>query len=141
MHALAEPPVSPTVVGAEDRDEAVVVLDQRRVVVRLRDGETILVGGSPSYEDALVLAQKTILKLADVGEGEWPMLGDRFINPDAIVSVDVSSAGRSSPDDEGAAGLSPGLRLVPPREPPPRERLCSPHAGRSAAARGLRRQL
>ena len=87
MHALAEPPVSPTVVGSEERD--VRVLDQRRVVVRLRDGETILVGGSPSYEDALVLAQKTILKLADVSQGEWPMLGDRFINPDAIVSVDV----------------------------------------------------
>ena len=89
MHALAEPPVSPTVIGAEDRDGPKPVLDQRRVVVRLRDGETILVGGSPSYEDALVLAQKTILKLADVHEGEWPMLGDRFINPDAIVSVDV----------------------------------------------------
>ena len=87
MHALAEPPVSPTVVGTEERDAR--VLDQRRVVVRLRDGETILVGGSPSYEDALVLAQKTILKLADVRDGEWPMLGDRFINPDAIVSVDV----------------------------------------------------
>jgi len=87
MHALAEPPVSPTVVGGEGRDA--LVLDQRRVVVRLRDGETILVGGSPSYEDALVLAQRTILKLADVSQGEWPMLGDRFINPDAIVSVDV----------------------------------------------------
>ena len=92
MHALAEPPVSeppisPSIVGAEER--ATPALDQRRVVVRLRDGETILVGGSPTYEDALVLAQKTILKLADVGEGEWPMLGDRFVNPDAIVSVDV----------------------------------------------------
>ena len=87
MHALAEPPVSPTVVGTEDRDG--LGLGQRRVVVRLRDGETILIGGSPSYEDALVLAQKTILELADVGKGEWPMLGDRFINPDAIVSVDV----------------------------------------------------
>ena len=87
MHALAEPPVSPTIIGAEERDRP--ALEQRRVVVRLRDGETILVGGSPSYEDALVLAQKTILKLADVADGEWPMLGDRFINPDAIVSVDV----------------------------------------------------
>jgi hypothetical protein len=87
MHALAEPPVSPTPVGADERVRT--TLDQRRVVVRLRDGETILVGGSPSYEDALVLAQKTILELGDVGEGEWPMLGDRFINPDAIVSVDV----------------------------------------------------
>ena len=35
-----------------------------------------------------MLAQKTITKL-EVREGEWPMLGDRFINPDAIVSVDV----------------------------------------------------
>ena len=87
MHALAEPPVSPTVIGAEER--VVIAVDQRRVVVRLRDGETILIGGSPNYEDALVLAQKTILKLADVAAGEWPMLGDRFINPDAIVSVDV----------------------------------------------------
>ena len=95
MHALAEPPVSPTVVGTEDRDghglgqRVAVAVDQRRVVVRLRDGETILIGGSPSYEDALVLAQKTILELADVSKGEWPMLRDRFINPDAIVSVDV----------------------------------------------------
>ena len=87
MHALAEPPVSPTVVGTEDRDG--LGLGQRRVVVRLRDGETILIGGSPSYEDALVLAQKTIFELADVAKGEWPMLRDRFINPDAIISVDV----------------------------------------------------
>ena len=36
-----------------------------------------------------MLAQKTIAELGDVREGEWPMLGDRFINPDAIVSVDV----------------------------------------------------
>jgi hypothetical protein len=85
MHAFAEPPLSPTPVGAAARSAP---LDQRRVVIRLRDGETILVGGAPSYEEALVLAQKTITKL-EVREGEWPMLGDRFINPDAIVSVDV----------------------------------------------------
>jgi hypothetical protein len=89
MHAVAEPPVSPTVIGAEQR--AARVLDQRRVVVRLADGEAILIGGSASYEEGLVLAQKTILELADVAEGEWPMLGDRFINPTAIVSVDVLS--------------------------------------------------
>ena len=86
MHDFAEPPLSPTPVGAAARSAP---LDQRRVVVRLRDGETILVGGAPSYERALVLAHKTIAGLADVKDGEWPMLGDRFINPDAIVSVDV----------------------------------------------------
>jgi hypothetical protein len=88
MHVVSEPPVSPVVVGAAAEPPR-TQLDQRRVVIRLRDGETILVGGAPTYEDALVLAQKTILKLEDVAENEWPMLGDRFVNPDAIVSVDV----------------------------------------------------
>jgi hypothetical protein len=88
MHAFTEPPVSPTLVGLEAVPAPAPVLDQRRVVVRLRDGETILIGGAPSYERALVLAQKTILKLEPGGNG-WPMFGDRFVNPDAIVSVDV----------------------------------------------------
>jgi hypothetical protein len=85
-HAYVEPPVSPATVGTHATPAP--QLDQRRVVIRLRDGETILVGGAPSYERALVLAQKTITDLT-AREGEWPMLGDRFINPDAIVSVDV----------------------------------------------------
>ena len=84
---VSEPPVSPATIGADA--PTTLHLDQRRVVVRLRDGEMILVGGAPSYEDALVLAQKTILKLSDAKDDAWPMLEDRFINPDAIVSVDV----------------------------------------------------
>ena len=87
MHALSEPPVSPAPVGGFAATAP--RLDQRRVVIRLRDGETILVGGAPNYERALVLAQKTIAQLSEVRDGEWPMLGDRFVNPDAIVSVDV----------------------------------------------------
>lgn len=87
MHALSEPPVSPAPVGGFPA--APPRPDQRRVVIRLRDGETILVGGAPNYERALVLAHKTIAQLCEVREGEWPMLGDRFVNPDAIVSVDV----------------------------------------------------
>ena len=86
MHAVSEPPVSPTLVGVAA--VPATPLDQRRVVVRLSDGESILIGGAPTYERALVLAQKTILEL-DVEEGEWPLLSDRFLNPEAIVSVDV----------------------------------------------------
>lgn len=86
MDLVDEPPISPTTVG--DYSRKAPIADQRRVVIRLRDGETILIGGAPSYEEALVLAQSTILRL-DAPEGEWPMLGDRFINPNAIVSVDV----------------------------------------------------
>jgi hypothetical protein len=86
MDLVGEPPVSPETVGDYSRKAP---LDQRRVVVRLLDGENILIGDAPSYEAALVLAQRTILKVEDVRSDEWPMIGDRFINPDAIVSVDV----------------------------------------------------
>jgi hypothetical protein len=55
MHTLSEPPVSPAPVGAFA--PAAPRPDQRRVVIRLRDGETILVGGARDYERALVLAR------------------------------------------------------------------------------------
>ncbi len=85
MHVLAEPPVSPASVG-----QAAVPPghDQRRVVIRLRDGETIQFGAAPNLERALVLARETVASL-DVPDGEWPFVRDRFLRPDAIVSVDV----------------------------------------------------
>ena len=62
MHALCRTTCQP---DHRRRGYAVLApqLDQRRVVIRLRDGETILVGGAPTYERALVLAQKTITEL------------------------------------------------------------------------------
>jgi hypothetical protein len=86
MHALAEPPVSPPLSApTPDRPPG---HDQRRVVIRLRDGESIQVGAAPNLDAAMALARQTIASL-DVPEGEWPFLRDRFIRPDAIVSVDV----------------------------------------------------
>jgi len=85
MHALAEPPVSPTPAGQPSTPPG---HDQRRVVIRLRDGETIQVGAATTREGAVALARETIARL-DVPEGEWPFIRDRFIRPDAIVSVDV----------------------------------------------------
>lgn len=85
MHVLAEPPLSPAPVG---RSAAPPGHDQRRVVIRLRDGETIQVGAAPTLERALALARETIAGL-DVPGGEWPFVRDRFLRPDAIVSVDV----------------------------------------------------
>ena len=60
----------------------------RRIAVRLRDGELVHVGVARGREEAVELARKTI-KLLEAPEGEWPQIGDRFIRPDAIVSVDV----------------------------------------------------
>ena len=87
MHALAEPPVSPSPVGGH-APSAPPGHDQRRVVIRLRDGETIQVAAAPTLERALELARETVKSL-DVPDWEWPFVRDRFLRPDAIVSVDV----------------------------------------------------
>ena len=85
-HALIEPPVSPPLAVAPP--PAVPGAEQRRIVVRLVDGETILVGMAPTLERGTQLAREWIDRL-DAPDGEWPRVGDRFIRPDAIVSVDV----------------------------------------------------
>ena len=86
MHALSEPPVSPPL--AVEPPQPTPGAEQRRVVIRLRDGETILIGMAPTLERATAVARDWIGRLT-VPEGEWPQVGDRFIRPDAIVSVDV----------------------------------------------------
>jgi hypothetical protein len=59
-----------------------------RVVVRLVDGESVQIGVAPNRDGALSLARRTIAELEN-RDGEWPLIGDRLLNPEAIVSVDV----------------------------------------------------
>ncbi|HWH05275.1 MAG TPA: hypothetical protein VNT23_02425 [Gaiellaceae bacterium] len=88
MSALAEPPLSPPSASPSQPAPAPSLADQRKVVVRLSDGETILVGMAPSRERATALARAWIDRLS-LPEGEWPQIGERFVRPEAIVSVDV----------------------------------------------------
>lgn len=60
----------------------------RRVVVRLTDGEVVQVGTAPNRDSALVLARSVISELEEP-RGEWPIVGDRLLSPESIVSVDV----------------------------------------------------
>jgi hypothetical protein len=61
-----------------------------RVVVRLVDGESVQIGVAPNRDGARSLARRTIAEL-ETRDGEWPLIGDRLLNPEAIVSVDVVS--------------------------------------------------
>jgi hypothetical protein len=89
VEIVPEPPVSPPSPGFSERAPAPGEnASQRRVVIRLSDGETILIGTASSHERALELARATIEKL-DLPVGEWPLVNDRFLRPDSIVSVDV----------------------------------------------------
>lgn len=60
----------------------------RRVVIRLTDGGEVQVGTAPNLNGALALARAVIAEIDDPG-GEWPLVGDRLLCPDAVVSVDV----------------------------------------------------
>ena len=89
VEIVPEPPAGPTSPGFSERAPAPGELaDQRRVVIRLSDGETILIGNASSHERALELARATIERL-DLPVGEWPLVNDRFLRPESIVSVDI----------------------------------------------------
>jgi hypothetical protein len=59
----------------------------RVVVIRLMDGQTLHVGSAPNRESAVTFAKSVIADYERTGE--WPLVGNRLIHPDAIVSVDV----------------------------------------------------
>ena len=60
----------------------------RRVVVRMSDGEVLQVGTAPNRDSALVLARTVIAEIQEP-RGEWPLVGERMLRPESIVSVDV----------------------------------------------------
>ena len=60
----------------------------RRVVARMTDGEVVQIGTAPNRDSALVLARTVIAEIEEP-RGEWPLVGDRMIKPESIVSVDV----------------------------------------------------
>lgn len=64
----------------------------RRVVVRLIDSDVVQVGTAPNRDSAMVLARSVIAEL-DHPAGEWPMVGNRLLRPDSVLSVDVLVTG------------------------------------------------
>ena len=67
--------------------------DVRRVVIRVRSGEEIEVGRADARERAVRIARETIQLIEDAQHAdEWPLVGDRYLRPDAIISVDIQRA-------------------------------------------------
>lgn len=74
-----------------DRSNVWSPSELRRVVVRMLDGEVLQVGTAPNRDSAFVLA-RTVISEIEEPSGEWPLVGDRLLRPESIVSVDVLSA-------------------------------------------------
>lgn len=73
-----------------------------RVVARLVDGDRLWIGSFAEIGDANVSARDTVAYLSALNQNEWPLFGERFIRPDAIVSIDVvtDSVGGAAHADE-----------------------------------------
>ena len=60
----------------------------RRVVIRLAGGELVQVGTAPNRESAMTLARSVIAEILEPS-GEWPLVNNRLLQPESIVSIDV----------------------------------------------------
>lgn len=60
----------------------------RRIVIRLADGDVVQAGTAANLDGAKTLAND-LMREIDHPVGEWPQIGDRRINPAAVISVDV----------------------------------------------------
>ena len=83
MALLEYPPSTPL-----DRTGQWTPSELRRVVVRMNDGEVLQIGTAPNRDSALVLARTVIAEIEEP-RGEWPLVGDRMLKPESIISVDV----------------------------------------------------
>ena len=56
------------------------------------DGEVLQVGAAPNRDGALALARSVVAEL-ERPAGEWPLVGDRLVRPESVLSVDVLRVG------------------------------------------------
>jgi hypothetical protein len=70
------------------------------VLVRLTDGDVVLVGRFAEVDEAKECAEGLVESLGD-GERRWPFVSGRFLRPGAIVSIDINENG---PKWTGSAG-------------------------------------
>ncbi len=87
MATLDHPPVTP-------RDHLVDwrPSELRRVVVRLVGDDVVQVGTAPNRDSALILARSVIAEIDDAS-GDWPLVGNRLLRPESVLSVDLVTAG------------------------------------------------
>ena len=60
-----------------------------RVVLRLRDGDRVDVGEFENEFRAEEEARSIVRRLAVASASDWPLFGNRFVRPEAVVSIDL----------------------------------------------------
>lgn len=66
------------------------LLGPRRVVVQVRDSEPIVISEVETRKEAVALAERVVEAVDQAAaSGDWAELVDRFVRPEAVVSIDV----------------------------------------------------
>jgi len=90
MHEIHAVPVAPAL---ESHDEFDGSAGERRVVLRMTDGETVELRRMSDEDEAVAFAREAVRRIAAAEQtGEWPELDGRFLRPDQIFSVDIQVA-------------------------------------------------
>jgi hypothetical protein len=58
------------------------------VVVRLVDGDRVVAGSYADTAEARRSAEELLGRFAETGTA-WPLVGDRYLRPEAVVSIDL----------------------------------------------------
>jgi hypothetical protein len=70
-----------------------VTRDTRRVLIRMHGGDDIELARVEGRDAAVEIARDMVRTIdAAEGTGEWPLVGDRYLRPGAILSIDVQRA-------------------------------------------------
>ncbi|HEX2504909.1 MAG TPA: MFS transporter [Gaiellaceae bacterium] len=83
-------------------------LEAVRVVVRLQGGGSVVVGSFPTREIAVAKARELVAYLTSLEPSEWPLVGDHFLRPESISSLELVrvtvTEWLAEPDSEGEHG-------------------------------------
>lgn len=88
-----EPQPEPPPAAAAESDEHGFSMGEVHYGIRIRlaEGVTLEAGSYPSRERAIEVARGIAGQLAAEG-GEWPLVGDTLVRPDAVLAIEIESA-------------------------------------------------
>ena len=86
-----EPIQAPAPAAAADDPSISTGEVQYGIRIRLSEGVTLEAGSYPTREQAIEVARGISGQLAAEG-GEWPLVGDTLVRPDAVLAIEIESA-------------------------------------------------
>ncbi|MGZ4412271.1 MAG: GspE/PulE/PilB domain-containing protein [Gaiellaceae bacterium] len=83
-----EPEPEPAVEAVPTADVPVTGISFE-VLLRMSEGERLVIDSLPTSEQAQARAQEVIMQIGSSEPGKWPFIAGRFLRPDTILSVDI----------------------------------------------------